>query len=72
MAANNELTNLEQLMLRHIHNHGSRTEDQIISFWVTMAGNPIDEVRHALSNLIAQSYVSADADLCYSAVGGAL
>lgn len=69
MASNLQLTELEQQVLNCVREFPGVDRDWLQSYFMN---DKYTEVDQALSNLISNSYVSADEDLRYSAAGGAL
>lgn len=69
MASNLDMDVLEQLVFNFVRCRPNIEEDRIVRFLTFGCESTAAEVRQALSNLISQSFISADEDLRYSAVG---
>lgn len=66
MASNLQLTELEQDLLEYIQNEPGLTSHQIVDeFWNTDSV----EVRQAIASLLSNSFISADENLRFVAVG---
>lgn len=69
MASNLQLTELEQRVLNCVREFPGVDRDWLQSYFMN---DKYTEVDQALSNLISNSFISADEDLRYVAVGRSL
>lgn len=69
MASNLQLTELEQRVLDYVKWNPDSSELDIL---VNNRGVPNAKVRQAIASLLSNSFISADEDLRYVAVGGEL
>lgn len=70
MASNLQLTELEQRVLDYVKQHPGNPENVIIASMQWQVHPKL--IRQAISDLVQKSFISADENLRYVAIGGEL